>query len=118
VSVQVLHEDRPTARKTHTCSDCGRAIRPGETYRRQDNVYDDHRYSWKTCEHCGVLVAHIYRVERGWPWDEGLELLEWVADTEPEGSPLRQHASSRWADITPDELAALLSGTPEPEKQQ
>lgn len=119
MSVQVLHSEKPTARKRHICNDCERTIQPGEQYRRQDNVYDDRRYSWKTCAHCQVLVDHIYRVDGGWYYDEGLVVSEWIEGNDVPGSPLLAHLYARWADITPDELRALLAeGFPNPNQQE
>ena len=47
----------PTARKEHKCSDCGRTIRPGETYRRGVGFEAGEVYSqWKDCRHCDFVL--------------------------------------------------------------
>ena len=53
-----LDESRPTARKPHRCSLCGRLIAPGETYERAANVFDGRAYTWKTCAHCEAAIKH------------------------------------------------------------
>lgn len=110
MSVQVLHDERPTARKRHLCDDCGRSIQRGEVYRRCDLAGDGYRYSWKTCAHCRVLVHHIYRVEGGWYYtDDGLDVAEWINCNEQRDSRLAVLFRSRWEGITPDELRAILA---------
>ena len=51
-----------TARKPHTCGECGRVIAIGEKYDRIDSKYDGHMWSNKACAHCvgarGWLVKH------------------------------------------------------------
>lgn len=49
------------ARKQHRCSECGRSIDPGETYRSHFYVYDGQVDTSKTCSHCCVAqdwLAH------------------------------------------------------------
>lgn len=78
--VTVLHRSQPRARKEHTCESCGRAIEKGEVYDRQDNVFDDQRYTYKACEQCMIVASWVYRTDDG-PWvDEGLDLGEWLSE--------------------------------------
>lgn len=69
----------PRARKEHRCSDCGRIIRPGETYRRGVGFESGQVYStWKDCAHC-EYVLNEYDVA----WDgeyNGDTFWEWSGD--------------------------------------
>lgn len=77
MSISVLHEEKPTARKQHWCDDCGRAIEKGERYLRQDNVFDGSRYAWKSCEHCTAAFSFMWRhVPDFVDYDEGMHLGE------------------------------------------
>jgi len=42
----------PTARKTHTCVECHRDIKPGETYERTSGIWDAGWCTFKTCSDC------------------------------------------------------------------
>ena len=46
----------PTARKPHRCQDCGRAITPGERYRRTFAVDGGDVWTYIECEHCPAIV--------------------------------------------------------------
>lgn len=55
---EVLWETTPVARKHHECTFCGRAINPGETYRRTRSISidSDAPYTLKTCAHCDAFI--------------------------------------------------------------
>lgn len=55
-------ESHPTARQEHTCDDCGRTIRPGETYRRGAGMDGARAWTWKECAHCEVLAEWLCRL--------------------------------------------------------
>jgi hypothetical protein len=77
----VLHSSKPKARKPHWCNSCGRQIDPGETYLRQDNVFDDQRYTWMSCAHCLAVYDALEKADAETPGlsDEGLpELTDWL----------------------------------------
>lgn len=62
----VLHEGNPTARKQHTCSECGRTIRVGETYENACLLYDGTKSTSKTCVHCQEVRRWLSRECGGW----------------------------------------------------
>jgi len=72
LSVRLISETRPVARKHRRCWHCGRMIAPGAQYVRQFLVYDggyaltmhtDCEALWQTY----VLDASLYCSEDGWP---------------------------------------------------
>lgn len=68
---------KPTARKAHRCSDCGRTIRPGEQYRRGVG-FDGTAWTWKDCAHCEAALD-LYDLA----WDgeyNGDHFAEWASD--------------------------------------
>ena len=77
----VLHSARPRARKPHHCDSCQRQIDPGETYLRQDNVFEDQRYTYKLCWICEYVYGALEKADPAtaqWS-DEGLpELSDWL----------------------------------------
>jgi hypothetical protein len=104
---QVLHDENPRARKTHRCDDCGRGIFPGETYRRVDVVTDDYRRAWKSCQHCDVVLTHIWKIERTLGYDEGIDIGEYI--TEYGTDEIRAAYRERWEGRTVDDVRALAS---------
>jgi len=52
---QVYDSQHLTARKAHTCDECGREIGPGERYNRVRGLWDGHWSVFKTCAHCDAL---------------------------------------------------------------
>lgn len=53
---EVWLEWRRRAHKKHQCSECGRSILRGETYRRTKDLYDGRWSSTAQCAHCMVLA--------------------------------------------------------------
>lgn len=49
----------PRARKEHRCEECGRAIQPGERYRRTAQKFDGYVSAWKTCAHCEAAASYL-----------------------------------------------------------
>lgn len=70
--VDVLHRSTPKARTEHDCSMCGRTIRKGEVYERQDNVFDGRRYAFKCCEHCRAASDRAIQLNPYDYYDEGI----------------------------------------------
>lgn len=50
--VEMLDERTRTAKKSHRCSECGRVIQPGESYRLEKYVWEAQLTNHKTCRHC------------------------------------------------------------------
>lgn len=77
-------ERRVTARKTHRCEECGREIKPGDSYVKSAGCYDNEFYAFKECSRCSRVRAKIllrYPVEY---WGEGPVLgglLEYVRES-------------------------------------
>lgn len=71
----------PKARKAHTCSQCARRIEPGETYRRQNYVFDGYAGTVAHCDQCAWLSEKLFGAgfesdEGGWPFLFELETGE------------------------------------------
>jgi len=57
--VTPISDTKPTARKEHTCCECGRIIRIGERYRLEKNVFDGSFDTFKTCVDCDSVRTHL-----------------------------------------------------------
>ena len=87
---------RPRARKDHVCSDCGRIIGPGETYRRCVGFRDGTAWTWKDCAHCEAILSLYDLSWDGWYNDENFH--EWATDGHNDWSEVRDAAGylMRW----------------------
>lgn len=54
-----LKDNKPKARKDHSCNFCGGVIRKGNIYNYQVNVYEGSMYAWKTHSHCGEIASKL-----------------------------------------------------------
>lgn len=101
MSILVLSDEHHKARTDHLCDMCGRTINPGETYRRQRNIWEDGPYTWKECEHCEALLrAYPEIIGDYYDYDEGIGswvLEEWKPST-AEGVEHRRQWLARWRD--------------------
>jgi hypothetical protein len=59
------HEIR-TSRKPRRCGECGRAIRPGETYENARGKYENEFSTYITCAHCLRARRWLIRECNGW----------------------------------------------------
>ena len=57
----VYNETRPTARKPHSCGECGRVIVAGEMYLRIQGRVEGTWLAYKVCRHC-TAVSRFMRV--------------------------------------------------------
>ena len=93
MSVHVLDEARPVARKAHGCQVCLGTIGAGDQYMRQRNVGDDGPYVFKAHALCWSLSLFIAEAEDYWTddgeWPEPMEvregLVRWFAVLAPVG---------------------------------
>jgi hypothetical protein len=70
-------QDTRTARKEHTCGECGRTIMPGEPYEVAGGLWDGD--SWQTHKTCGQCVwARLWLLHEcsGWLFGKVREDLE------------------------------------------
>ena len=66
----ILGSELYTARKPHTCQECGRIIAIGETYLRERGLADGEPFTHKTCEHCQVARDWLQRECGGFVYTE------------------------------------------------
>jgi hypothetical protein len=50
--MEFRHKTTPTARASHTCTECGREIRAGEKYEKVVGAVDGDLETFKTCRDC------------------------------------------------------------------
>lgn len=48
-----------TARKIHSCIECGEEIKPGQIYRYESGIWDGRADSHKTCKPCYLVREHF-----------------------------------------------------------
>lgn len=65
----------PKARKLHWCSECCRAIRAGEKYRRAVIFCDGYASTDRCCAHCAVLRQWVQRECRAWLYGDAVAAL-------------------------------------------
>lgn len=65
----VLHDATPKARKPHICSECGRTIEHGETYRHHATLYEGRIETHKCCAHCDVARDWLFAQCDGWSFN-------------------------------------------------
>lgn len=53
------------ARKAHSCTECGRRIGAGESYRRVFGVWHGDAYLYKVCQHCNIALIWLLAECRG-----------------------------------------------------
>jgi hypothetical protein len=87
---RILWDATYTARKHHECSSCGRAINPGENYRRAWVVGFDESFTYKECAHCQAFVA-FYLKEFCPDYDGDGWYPSDVEGWEPETDAAREH---------------------------
>lgn len=81
---KIFQHTTPTARKAHTCVECGRTIQSGEQYHRGRGVlYGGPWESYAWCRHCDAAARWLSRECGGYLFEEVLtELVEhWNEDT-------------------------------------
>jgi len=60
VAAEFVSESRRTARVSHTCTECGRVIKPGEAYEQVFGKWDRHVSLYKTCADCLSLRNALF----------------------------------------------------------
>jgi hypothetical protein len=82
------------ARTNHKCCECGRIIRPGQTYEYHHGVWDGRGADYRRCIRCEDLVQMIFSEMSGhWNSDEGISFGEL-------GECAREHGfCSEWEEI-------------------
>lgn len=110
---------KPKARTQHVCCECGRHIRPGETYQRVKSLFDGKWWSDATCAHCKAAGVWLHRVCGGYVqhglaeelrehWDEGYASIlmgrlilgmrdRWHGGADPVPDVERVEAVARWS---------------------
>ena len=63
MSVVVIADETPVARKEHQCSQCSRMIQPGEKYHRQRNIFEGEPQVYKECWQCGDLTRDLFALD-------------------------------------------------------
>lgn len=62
-SPTVYNQSQHVARKEHRCSECRRAIMPGEPYESTFGIWEREGRTYKTCAHCLAIrewvTAHV-----------------------------------------------------------
>jgi len=58
----LLEEKYITARKLHTCCECGSEISPGEKYQRTKGLWGGSWDTFKTCETCARIRDNAFTV--------------------------------------------------------
>lgn len=94
--MEIIHDERPIARKQHRCEMCSRTIEPGERYRRQRNTDCGDIWTWKNCAHCDVLLDILCHI--GYDHDYGVtyeDVGEWEPETIAEAR-LKVYWLHRW----------------------
>ena len=79
----VYRGEQRTARKRHTCSECGRGIMPGERYENVGGLWDGRWQTFKTCAHCREAQRWLIHQCRGFLHGGTLEdvCAHWDEDT-------------------------------------
>ena len=70
ITMKVLKDKTPVARKEHRCNFCDGVISVGEKYYRQTNVYDGRVYDWVSHCECSKLADELDMFD---DCDEGLD---------------------------------------------
>lgn len=83
---ELWQESTAKARKQHVCGECGRFIKPGETYHKVWGVGDGDAFSGKWCEHCNVA--------KDWLWENcsGSILGQVIEDCREHVHEYKRHA--------------------------
>ena len=81
---------RPRAKRDHECSDCGRTISPGETYRRGVGFDDGTAWTWKDCAHCEAILS-LYDLSWDGAYNDGT-FYAWATDEHGDWSEVRDAA--------------------------
>lgn len=71
----VYRSETRRARKQHACTECGRKIESGETYRYIVGMIDGDWSDYKQCEHCQAAATWLQVVCNGYLLDGILEEL-------------------------------------------
>lgn len=97
MGVTVLRDDRPVARKRHTCQGCMKPIEPGTRYVRQANVYDGTAYTWKAHVLCFEVEMDLRR-EYWMEDDDAIDPDELLAEIEARRTAANSRAATvAWA---------------------
>lgn len=67
-SISIDHNEGPTffsakdpvAKKEYKCCECGRVIKPGETYRSESGMWDGRINTYKTCPECYSIRSTFF----------------------------------------------------------
>lgn len=86
---EFYHSEMRKARKDHPCTECGRAIEPGETYEHVRGKWDGDVGTHKTCPRRMALKAWVqahvpcFCWAHGYIREDALETARWYADDAP-----------------------------------
>lgn len=95
MTIQVLHDATPVARKVHACATCSaQAVQPGQRYSRSTLIFDGRIYDWVQCAECSAMSSWVfewlYDTESGAGRDE---YAEWAHEHAEYGTPEQQAAA-------------------------
>ena len=96
MSVLVLDEVRPVARKDHTCEVCWGTIGKGDRYLRQRNVGDDGAYTFKAHGLCWAAWCKAHR--------DGEMYDDEAPDNQDEVVPLVRSFFAAFAGVPADQI--------------